>query len=439
MVHIAIVGGGLAGLALATACQHRGIPYTLFERDTHFEQRSQGYGLTMQQASKALADFGILTLPDGVTSTKHVVHEPNGRVVGQWGMRHHQQEQEEAQKETSGGKKKNNKKRQNVHIARQALRHELLQTAMAPDQKDKPPTILWNHRLLEYKLKDDSQVELLFETEDKNGQTKTVSFMADLVVGADGIRSQVRHQLIGEDKTPLRYLDVFVMLGICPLDHDSIPKDHPLLDGKTVFQTADGTTRMYMMPYSSTAYMWQLSFPMKNQNEAIELGQKGPEGLLQEALNRCRTWHDPISQILHATPVDLVSGYPVYDRELLSQDHLGDTHGRPITLMGDAAHPMSPFKGQGANQALLDALSLARALYRACCHQNKSDESSDKATVVRIALNEYEPEMLSRSAVKVKGSAEAAHFLHTKVALAHGNVTRGAASKMANGGSCSIK
>ena len=52
--HIAIVGGGIGGVALAVACLHRGIPYTLYERDESFDARSQGYGLTLQQASKAI-------------------------------------------------------------------------------------------------------------------------------------------------------------------------------------------------------------------------------------------------------------------------------------------------------------------------------------------------------------------------------------------------
>jgi salicylate hydroxylase len=53
--HIAIIGGGIGGMALAVACLHRGIPYTLYERDESFDARSQGYGLTLQQASKAIA------------------------------------------------------------------------------------------------------------------------------------------------------------------------------------------------------------------------------------------------------------------------------------------------------------------------------------------------------------------------------------------------
>lgn len=57
--HIAIIGGGIGGVALAVACFHRGIPFTLYERDIGFDSRSQGYGLTLQQANKAMEGFGI--------------------------------------------------------------------------------------------------------------------------------------------------------------------------------------------------------------------------------------------------------------------------------------------------------------------------------------------------------------------------------------------
>src|SRR6476469_5641356 len=43
--HVAIIGAGIGGVALAVACLHRGIPFTLYERDDSFNARAQGYGL----------------------------------------------------------------------------------------------------------------------------------------------------------------------------------------------------------------------------------------------------------------------------------------------------------------------------------------------------------------------------------------------------------
>jgi DnaJ-class molecular chaperone len=85
--HVAIIGAGIGGVALAVACLHRGIPFTIYERDINFEARSQGYGLTLQQASKAIAGLGISSLKDGVISTRHVVHTTEGKVIGEWGNR----------------------------------------------------------------------------------------------------------------------------------------------------------------------------------------------------------------------------------------------------------------------------------------------------------------------------------------------------------------
>ncbi len=231
---------------------------------------------------------------------------------------------------------------------------------------------------------------------------------ADLVVGADGIRSVVRSYLIGEDITPLRYLGYAIILGICSLEALK-GIESSLLDSATVFQTVNGHERIYIMPYSLDSVMWQLSFPM-SEEEAKALSAQGAQALKEEACRRAQ-WHKPIPQILSATLPSLISGYPVYDRELLKSELLEKAGA--FTLIGDAAHPMSPFKGQGANQALLDALALARKISIACTPLSKWKE----AGLREVVLTAFEEEMLARSASKVKDSAEAAEFLHSKDAL----------------------
>lgn len=393
--HVAIIGGGIGGVALAVACLHRGIPFTLYERDNEFNTRSQGYGLTLQQASKAIEGLGLFSLTEGITSTRHVVQTTDGQIIGEWGFRN-----------------RNNKlalqsssKRRNIHIARQSLRLELLYQLGGHD------AVQWGHQLVNFSETEKEGIELNFQVD---GQIKNAT--ADLLVGADGIRSAVRKLLIGEDSTPLRYLGCIVILGICPLSAlEGV--ESPLLDSETVFQTANGNERIYIMPYDTNSVMWQLSFQM-SEKEAKHLSAQGAKALKEEACLRTQ-WHQPIPEILAATPEKLISGYPVYDRELL-QSKLLENKGA-ITLIGDAAHPMSPFKGQGANQALLDALLLARKISKSCNPLSQWKEVGIRKSV----LVDFELEMLERSATKVKDSAEAAQFLHSEIVLHEGDETRG--------------
>lgn len=387
---VAIIGGGIGGIALGIACLHRGIPFIIYERDGSFEERAQGYGLTLQQASKAIQGLGLFDLTNGIVSKKHVVHNTEGDILGEWGMQ-----------KWVDQKSIPNNKRTNIHIARQELRKELL------NQLGGQESIKWNHQLIDFK--DKETISMNFNV---NGNSITET--ADLIVGADGIRSSVRKQIIGEATTPLNYLGCIVILGICPLNR---LKDNPLLNGETVFQTANGNERIYVMPFTADKVMWQLSFPLLEE-QAIHLSKKGSQALKKEAILRTQ-WHQPIPDIIENTADSLISGYPVYDRTLLTEKHFLKTD--KSTLLGDAAHPMSPFKGQGANQALLDALSLARKITKFC------NEGSDwrKKGIRASVLLEYEREMIARSESKVKGSADAAQYLHSEIVLKENNAPRG--------------
>lgn len=118
-----------------------------------------------------------------------------------------------------------------------------------------------------------------------------------------------------------------------------------------------------------------------------------------------------------------------------------------VTMLGDAVHPMSPFKGQGANQSLLDAVALARALancdWTCCCDDRRAAAADQPATVASAAaavaaptslctaLRTFEAAMLARVRGKVLESRANAAFLHSPAVLHEGNCSRASVAKAA--------
>ncbi|CAE8609051.1 unnamed protein product, partial [Polarella glacialis] len=248
----------------------------------------------------------------------------------------------------------------------------------------------------------------------------TICHTSDVLIGCDGINGSVRKQLLddtGHASSPLQYLGVLVMLGIT----GNLPEGSPgadIADGKSALQMSDGKTRLFAMPFDNCQTMWQLSFPM-DLDVAQKLSQEGPAALLAEALRRCGAWAPPVPQLLHSTDSSLVSGYPAYDRDVLGPAAFSAAAGSKlatglpaVTLLGDAAHPMSPFKGQGANQALMDAVVLAKEL---CLCGAEGPVP---------ALRRYEAEMLQRSGKKVLASRDVSSLLHSELAIGEGDKTR---------------
>ncbi|CAD7948779.1 unnamed protein product [Amoebophrya sp. A25] len=207
------------------------------------------------------------------------------------------------------------------------------------------------------------------------------------------------------------------------------------------------------MPFTKTSTMWQLSFPC-GEDVAKKLS-KDPAGLKAEIVRRCASWHNPVPQLLEATPLTGMAGYPVYDREPLQAEVLAKlpldvvdaAQHRRVTLMGDAAHPMTPFRAQGANQALSDAVLFAETLRESILKQvrdghsyivgapssiTKADDEQQKFQLhlphldtaisagIDAAVPIFERKMLTRSCRMVTGSREKAKELHSSVVLQQG-------------------
>ena len=189
-----------------------------------------------------------------------------------------------------------------------------------------------------------------------------------------------------------------------------------MLDGGTVVQVSDGRTRFYAMPYREGEYMWQLSYPC---DEATAASHRS--SVLSTAQSLVGSW-STASQMVSSTAPGMATGFPVYDRTPVRNFRGGKSNR--VTLVGDAAHPMSPFKGQGANQALLDGLELARHL---------SSRLSASSPASDLGLADFEEKMYDRSSPKVLKSREAAIFLHSEVVLREGDVTRGGMNNIVNG------
>merc|ERR1712216_18989 len=142
---------------------------------------------------------------------------------------------------------------------------------------------------------------------------------------------------------------------------------------------------------------------------------KDTAALKAEIVKRCENWHDPVPLLLRSTPLDCMAGYPVWDRDLLEPEVLRKPQSsskpqRRVTLIGDAAHPMTPFRAQGANQALSDAVLLADTL-------TESIQKHGPEAGLDAALPVFEQKMLRRSARIVTGSRDKAKEMHSSLAL----------------------
>ncbi len=203
---------------------------------------------------------------------------------------------------------------------------------------------------------------------------------AEILVGADGLRSKVRATIFGPEEP--RYAGYTAWRAVAKPEQELLPWG-------TGFESWGRGARFGCAHIGQGRVYW---FATRNAPEGGKDGPPGgPGGARVTLLTLFGEWHRPVRELIEATDEDAILRTDIYDREPLGE-RWGE--GR-VTLLGDAAHPMTPNLGQGACQAIEDAVVMARCL-------QELDEA-DREGIPGV-LRRYEGLRSSRTAKVVRQS-----------------------------------
>jgi 2-polyprenyl-6-methoxyphenol hydroxylase-like FAD-dependent oxidoreductase len=206
-----------------------------------------------------------------------------------------------------------------------------------------------------------SEVEVRFEQQPP--------ITADIVVGADGISSFVRTELWGD--APIRHQHLHLVGGYIFLD-GPVP-----IEGVVAHNRTTQASYTPIRHEGRSGYEWWVL-------EACEPGEPMNEDLLDFAKRRTQGFSKTLRDLIDRTPKEHLQRWEIRDRPPLKQWSKGR-----VTLVGDAAHPTSPYAAYGAGMSIEDGYFLAHELQRC--------EMKDSAQV-HAALQRYEERRKSHTA-----------------------------------------
>lgn len=352
---LVVVGGGIGGLTFARVVQRLGGEVAVFERDSSPSARVQGGTLDIHPESGQWAliqaglehEFKTLARAEGQDMR---ILSKNGEVL--W----------------------DEKGREDVltrpEVDRPALKNILLASL-------NPKTIRWNHSLVSIRKRGNGTGHVLHFS---NGTVIT----AGLVVGADGAKSRVRPLLT--EAQPI-YSGVYLIESLISDAESKYPDLARFVGRGSLFALGDNKGIIAQLNGDGRIRVYQAMRVAASFLSNIGINVEDTAAARSAVLSQFADWAPSIVDLIRISEPNFTP-WPIYAMPV------GITwpSNLDITLLGDAAHQMSPFAGAGANLAMQDGAALAVTL---------ANGESIPASIAR-----YEAEMFKRAEVAARESAE---------------------------------
>lgn len=367
---IAIVGGGPAGLTLARLLQLKNANVKVYERDINQFARVQGSPLDMHEDS-GLAAIRKAELLEEFKNTyrpgadKTLIMNDQAEIF--------YSDHETKPEEDFGAQ------HFRPEIDRGPLRNMLLDSLH-------PETVVWDSHFISMEPQDEGWL-LRF----KNG----TSAYADLVIASDGANSKIRSYLT--DNKPV-YSGVIMLEG--NVSKEDAPRIDALIQGGKIM--AFGNTKNILLGQKGNGDLGFYASFKADENWPAEssLDFSDTTQLLQWFKEKYSEWNELWDELFENAATPFIPRLIYY----MPLDQTWETMPN-LTLMGDAAHVMPPFAGEGANMAMLDALELSEYL------------TDPSYTTLKEAIAAYEIKMRKRAAIATQESLENGERMHAEKAL----------------------
>lgn len=369
---VAIIGGGPSGLTLARLLQLKNVNVKVYERDLNKNARVQGSPLDLHDGSGLAA----IHKADLFTAFKNNFLPGADKTL----ILNEKAEVFFSDHETNLDEDFGNEYFR-PEIDRGALRKILLESLQ-------PETVIWNSHFVEMEAQNEGWL-LHF----KDG----TSAYADIVIASDGANSKIRPYI-----TDIKafYTGIVMLEGNIYESVKNAPNIASLIDGGKIM--AFGNTQNILLGQKGGGDLGFYASFKSDENWATTNGLNYADKaqMLAWFKNEYPDWSSIWYELFENVSAPFIPR-PIYCMPL---DQIWETLPN-LTLIGDAAHVMPPFAGEGANMAMLDALELSECL------------TSDTYKTVQEAIFSYETNMRERASKAAQESLENGEKMHSENAL----------------------